>query len=75
MIDEDGDGQLSNKERLIALLSSLSHWNPMVLTLFITMLLLPPLVTTRIFTPCFDCFDFEAAARASAGLDPATSGL
>jgi hypothetical protein len=26
--------------------------------------LLPPLVTTRIFTPCFDCFDFEAAARA-----------
>jgi hypothetical protein len=26
------------------------------------MLILPPVITTRIFQPCFDCYDFEAAA-------------
>merc|ERR1719502_115188 len=26
------------------------------------LIIVPPLVATRIFAPCFDCFDFEAAA-------------
>ena len=60
--DEDGDGQLSCQERANAVLRTLSHWNPFVLTIFILLLILPPLVTTRIFAPCFDCYDFEAAA-------------
>mmetsp|Transcript_48604 Transcript_48604/g.127008 ORF Transcript_48604/g.127008 Transcript_48604/m.127008 type:complete len:663 (-) Transcript_48604:239-2227(-) len=60
--DEDGDGQLSCKERFNAVIRVLSHWNPFVLTIFLLLLILPPLVTTRIFAPCFDCYDFEAAA-------------
>jgi hypothetical protein len=60
--DEDGDGELSLKERIYAMLRSISHWNPLVLTFFISCLMIPPLVATKIFTPCFDCFDFEAAA-------------
>ena len=60
--DEDGDGQLSIKERLTAIVRVIAHWNPVILTIFILMLILPPVITTRIFQPCFDCYDFEAAA-------------
>jgi len=60
--DEDGDGQLSCQERFNAVIRVVSHWNPFILTVFIMLLVLPGLVTTRIFAPCFDCYDFEAAA-------------
>jgi len=60
--DEDGDGELSCRERCLGALRAISHLNPMLLTIFILLLVLPPLLTTRIFAPCFDCYDFEAAA-------------
>jgi hypothetical protein len=60
--DEDGDGQLSCKERLFAALRIISHWNPLILATFIALLIVPPLMVTKVFNPCFECFDFEAAA-------------
>jgi len=60
--DEDGDGHFTFRERCNAALRELSNWNPLILTLFIMLLLIPPLITVKIFAPCFDCYDFEAAA-------------
>ena len=53
--DEDGDGQLSCCERINSALRAVSHFNPMVLTIFLMLCILPPLLTTRIFRPCFQC--------------------
>jgi len=60
--DEDGDGVLTVQERLNAGVRAVSHFNPLTLTLFITVLVVPPLIENKIFKPCFECFDFEAAA-------------
>ena len=60
--DEDGDGVLSCGERVNGSMREISHYNPMCLTIFLGLLFIPPLVTARIFGPCFDCYDFEAAA-------------
>jgi len=40
----------------------MSHWNPLTLTILITVLIVPPLIANTIFQPCFQCYDFEAAA-------------
>jgi len=60
--DEDGDGVLTIQERLNAGVRAVSHFNPLTLTIFISLLVIPPLVENKIFKPCFECFDFEAAA-------------
>jgi len=60
--DEDGDGQLSCGERLNAALREISHVNPLFLTLFIWLLFIPPFFQQSILKPCFECYDFEAAA-------------
>lgn len=61
-VDEDGDDEFSWRERSTAGVRAVSHWNPCVLSTFLTLLIVPPLLNTLIFSPCFDCFDFEAAA-------------
>lgn len=60
--DEDGDGKLSLKERLYGALRLISHWNPLILATFISILVCPPLIVVKVFNPCFECYDFEAAA-------------
>ena len=60
--DEDGDGHFSCSERLNAGVRAISHYNPIVLTLFIALLFIPPLIAIKLFNPCFECYDFEAAA-------------
>jgi len=60
--DEDGDGKISCGERVNGSVREISHYNPMCLAIFLGLLFIPPLVTARIFRPCFDCYDFEAAA-------------
>lgn len=60
--DEDGDGHISCKERLYGGLRALSHWSPIVLVIFILLLIVPGLITVKLFEPCFACYDFEAAA-------------
>ena len=59
--DEDGDGKLSIQERLNIFARVFASYNPFLLTIFILLLVLPALITTKIFAPCFDCFDFESA--------------
>ena len=59
-VDEDGDDEFSCRERVTADVRAVSHWNPCVLSTFLTLLIVPPLLNTLIFSPCFDCFDFEA---------------
>jgi len=73
--DRDRDGQLSAAERAMAVVETLSRWNPAAFALCVTLMIAPMAIAADIFAPCFDCFDFEAASSASAGLDPATSGL
>ena len=65
MDDEDGDGQLSCCERINSAMRAISHFNPMVLTIFLMLCILPPLLTTRIFSPCFECA-LQAQTRAHA---------
>lgn len=60
--DEDGDGKISCSERFNAGVREISHINPFFLTLFILLLFLPPLLERQIFSPCFDCYDYESAA-------------
>eukprot|EP00316_Scyphosphaera_apsteinii_P023363 CAMPEP_0119309582 /NCGR_PEP_ID=MMETSP1333-20130426/15845_1 /TAXON_ID=418940 /ORGANISM="Scyphosphaera apsteinii, Strain RCC1455" /LENGTH=578 /DNA_ID=CAMNT_0007313575 /DNA_START=76 /DNA_END=1812 /DNA_ORIENTATION=- len=60
--DEDGDGQLSVKERWYAGLRHAADWNPAILTTFIILIIIPPLLNNQIIMPCWDCYDFEAAA-------------
>ena len=59
-VDEDGGDEFSWRERSTAGVRAVSHWNPCVLSTFLTLLIVPPLLNTLIFSPCFDCFDFEA---------------
>ena len=59
-VDEDGDDEFSCRKRVTAGVRAVSHWNPCVLSTFLTLLIVPPLLNTLIFSPCFDCFDFEA---------------
>ena len=59
-VDVDGDDEFSWRERSTAGVRAVSHWNPCVLSTFLTLLIVPPLLNTLIFSPCFDCFDFEA---------------
>jgi hypothetical protein len=60
--DEDGDGKITCGERAVGGFRVISHWNPIILTIFVLLLIVPPLITGKIFYPCFDCYDFEAAA-------------
>ena len=60
--DIDGDGKISPAEALAAALRELGKWNPIYLACFISLSVIPPLLGLQIIKPCFECYDFEAAA-------------
>ena len=59
--DLDGDGQLSLKERTVALLEEVADWNPLGFAILICLVIVPLLVLYSIMLPCWECADFEAA--------------
>ena len=59
-VDEEGDDEFSWRERSTAGVRAVSHWNPCVLSTFLSLLIVPLLLHTLIFSRCFGCFDFEA---------------
>ena len=59
--DLDGDGELSLKERWIALLEEAADWSPIGLTLLICLVIVPLLVLYNVILPCWNCADFEGA--------------
>ena len=38
-----------------------AEWNPIAFAIIVTMLIAPPLVARKILSPCWNCYDFEAA--------------
>jgi len=60
--DVNADDKIDFSERIQAGLRAITHWNPATLTFFVCLLYVPPLISIKIFEPCFDCYDFEAAA-------------
>jgi hypothetical protein len=60
--DEDGDGIMSCQERVNASVRAIAHWNPLTLTIFISIIIIPPLLVGKVFSPCWSCYDFESTA-------------
>lgn len=65
--DEDGDGEISCKERLNHTLVEVASWNPVTLAIFVMLLICPPLLDVQLFMPCFRCEDFQATATHEIG--------
>lgn len=65
--DEDGDGKVTCCERVQHVMHEIADWNPLALALFVSLIVCPPLFSSFIFAPCFNCYDFEAAATHEIG--------
>ena len=48
--------------RFAVMWTAWTDWNPLGLSVLITLVIAPPLVAFKIFEPCWSCYDFEAAA-------------
>lgn len=58
---------LSLSERLKAISAAVSNWSVLGTALRVLLTVTPPLFFELIFLPCFECFDFEAAATHEVG--------
>jgi len=65
--DEDGDGKVSCCERMNHVFHEMANWNPLMLAFFVCIIICPFMFSLYIFAPCFNCYDFEAAATHEIG--------